>query len=117
MESLWAITMLVGAASINTAGSALMKYATLYKTHAGSKPGFFILLMFAAMAAYGGCFPLYAAGLGKLKLSVAQPVFSATGFVLTAVIAVLIFQEKLVPLQLAGIAVIVGGIALVAIAR
>ena len=117
MESFFATGLLIAAATINTGGSVLMKYAAQYKSHAGSKQGVFILLMFLAMGAYGACFPLYAMGLSKLKLSVAQPVFSATGFALTALVAVLVFQEKLVPMQIAGIAVIIAGIVLVALAR
>ena len=55
MESIFATGLLIAAATINTGGSALMKYATQYKAHAGSKQGIFILLMFLAMGLVRRC--------------------------------------------------------------
>jgi multidrug transporter EmrE-like cation transporter len=69
--------------------------------------------MLCAMMLYGGCFPLYAIGLSRSRLSSAQPVFSATSFLSIALIAILFFNESLAPLKLAGLVVIVAGMVMV----
>lgn len=106
--------MLAAAAAINAAGSGLFKYAALVKKGPGSPAFAYWLLLLAAMACYGACFPLYAVGLSRLRLSVAQPIFSAFSFAVTALIAVLLFGERLNLQQILGIAAILGGIVLVA---
>ncbi len=106
--------MIVGAGAVNAGGSALLKYAMTYK--AGEHPSMTLywLLVAAAMALFGGGFPLYAAALGRARLSIAQPIFSATTYLATLLVSLLILKEPLAPLKIAGLAVIITGITLVA---
>jgi multidrug transporter EmrE-like cation transporter len=106
--------IIVAAGIVNASGSALLKYAMTYKTAAHPSMAVYYLLIIAALALFGGGFPLYATALGRTKLSIAQPIFSATTYLATLLVALLILKEPLVPLKIAGIAVIIAGITLVA---
>jgi multidrug transporter EmrE-like cation transporter len=59
--------------------------------------------------------PLYAKGLSELRLNIAQPVFTATMFIITAVLSILVFHEKFRRSLLLGIALILSGIVVIAI--
>ena len=107
------IVLIVGAGVINAAGSSVMKYAMTYKSGADPSMLKYWLLMLCAMMLYGGCFPLYAIGLSRSRLSTAQPVFSATSYLAIALVARLFFNEPLMPLKIAGLAVIITGIVMV----
>jgi Membrane transporters of cations and cationic drugs len=106
---------LAGSAIVQASGSAVMKLATAANAGPAPNRGRFLLLAFAAMALFGCGFPLYMVGLSKLKLSVAQPIFSASMFLATTGIALVFFREAMGLRQAIGLALIVGGIALVAI--
>lgn len=108
------VLIVVGAGVINAAGSALLKYAMVYKSGAQASMPVFSLLVAAAMVLFGGGFPLYATALARARLSIAQPVFSATTYVAALAVSLLVLREPIVPLKIAGIAVIIAGITLVA---
>lgn len=55
-------------------------------------------------------FPLYTVGLKSSKLSVAQPLFSTTLFLVGTLLSVLIFHETIRMNQIIGIIVILGGV-------
>ncbi len=107
------IALIVGAGVINAAGSSVMKYAMTYRAAPDPSMVRYWLLMLCAMMLYGGCFPLYAIGLSRTRLSTAQPVFSATSYIAIALIAMLFFNEALAPLRVAGLAVIIVGMVMV----
>lgn len=69
-----------------------------------------VLLMTITMILFTVSFPLYAVGLSGINLSIAQPVFSASIFVATIVLSVLIFHERVNVQRIAGISVIISGI-------
>jgi small multidrug resistance pump len=105
--------LIVAAGVINAAGSSVMKYSMTYRTTAHASQPLYWLLMTGAMMLYAGCFPLFAIGLSRSRLSVAQPVFSATSYITIAVVALLFFKEAFAPLKAVGLAVIVFGMVLV----
>ena len=107
--------VLAASAIVQASGSALMKYASTFNAGLAPDRGKFFLFMGIAMALFGCGFPLYVAGLSRLKLSIAQPIFSATMFVTTTAIALLFLREAMGPVQFLGIALILSGIALVAL--
>jgi multidrug transporter EmrE-like cation transporter len=107
------VVLIVSAGIINAAGSSVMKYAMTYRAAPGAAMPVYWLLMAGAMVLYGGCFPLFAIGLSRSRLSVAQPVFSATSYVAIALVALLFFKEAFVPVKAAGLAVIILGMVLV----
>lgn len=104
------ILLLVISAIGQAAGSALLKYATSFKT--GERKNKFKFRLFAglSMLAFFLSGPLYALGLSRMSLSVAQPVFSAVMFLTTTLISILIFKDVIKRHQAAGIAVILAGI-------
>ncbi len=108
------ILMLAGAGLINAAGSTVMKYASTLKTPGSPGRLSYWLLMLLAMSLYGGCFPLFAAALARTRLSAAQPIFSAASYIAVTAAAMLFFHEAFSPLKIAGLAVIVIGIVMVA---
>jgi multidrug transporter EmrE-like cation transporter len=112
--SILSILLVVGAGAINAAGSSLMKYAMTYRSGAGHNGTVFALIMIVAMGLFGGGFPLYAIGLSRTRLSVAQPVFSATAYLSVTLVSVLLLKEAFAPIKLAGLAAIVIGMLVVA---
>jgi multidrug transporter EmrE-like cation transporter len=107
--------VLAASAIVQASGSALMKYASAFNAGPNPDRARFFAFMGLAMVLFCCGFPLYVAGLSRLKLSVAQPIFSASMFVATTAIALLFFKEAMGPLQFLGIALILSGIALVAL--
>ena len=105
--------VLVGSGLVQGSGSVLVKYATLYRESANTSQSGFILMIALAMILFTTGGLLFARGLSRMKLSVAQPVFSATIFLMVTACSVLVFHEQLSILQLAGMATIIGGIVLV----
>jgi len=107
------IAIIAAAGIINASGSAVLKYAMNYK--AGPDPNMlrYGILVLAAMMLYGGCFPLYAMGLSRARLSTAQPTFSAVSYLSTTLIALLFFSEPFLPLKIGGLAVIIVGMVMV----
>jgi multidrug transporter EmrE-like cation transporter len=59
---------------------------------------------------------LFVRAINVVPLSIAYPVFSAASFALIAAIAAAAFGEKLLPMNIAGLVVVMVGIALVAYA-
>ncbi len=98
---------LIISAAFQTVATALIKLSSNYKTC--NKKRFFITFG-GAMLLYGGGFALYALGLSGLNLSIAQPVFSSTMFLGTALISIFFFKDKLSLQQIAGLVVITAGI-------
>ena len=67
-----------------------------------------------ALALYGGSFILTIRVLAVNALSVASPVMAGAAFLLIAIAAASVFGESLPPTKLVGMALIVGGITLLA---
>lgn len=114
MEDVAALLVLVGSGLLQGLGSVLVKYATAFG--AGDRGGgAFVAIIGLAMVLFtiGGL--SFARGLSRLKLSIAQPIFSATIFLMVTLCSVVLFHEQLSALQLAGMATILGGILLVII--
>jgi multidrug transporter EmrE-like cation transporter len=82
-----------GSAILNAAGSSILKYSSTYKALPNSRAGAYWLIFFGAMAAFCGSFPFYAYGLSKMKLSVAQPMFSVGSYVAVALVAFFFFKR------------------------
>jgi len=107
------LLIILAAALINASGSAVMKYAASFKTAAVPNMTAYWMYLLLAMMLYGGCFPLFAIGLSRTRLSVAQPIFSAMSYVAVLAASLLFFHEPFAPLKAVGIAVIIVGMAMV----
>jgi multidrug transporter EmrE-like cation transporter len=99
---------------MNAAGSSILKYSSLYRATASSKLGIYYLIFIGAMGLFGASFPFYAYGLSKMKLSVAQPIFSVGSYVALALIAFFFFKDTYSLLKILGLVVIIGGVLMVA---
>lgn len=107
------ILLLIISAIMQALAVATMKKAselTKEKTEALGKRYGKILLVTITMILFTVSFPLYAIGLSGINLAIAQPVFSASIFVATIVLSVLLFHEKVNVQRIAGISVIISGI-------
>lgn len=62
---------------------------------------------------YGGAFLLYAAALARLPLNVAHPVLTSGAVAAVAVFSALIFREPFHWTTIAGIALVIAGVALI----
>ena len=62
---------------------------------------------------YGGAFLLYAAALARFPLNVAHPVLTSGAVATVALFSVLIFREPFYWTTAAGIALVIGGVALI----
>jgi drug/metabolite transporter (DMT)-like permease len=85
---------------------------------AGSMPPSLLQALFtpgvlAGLALYGLGTLLWLSALGRVQVSQAYP-FVALGFVLTAILGRVIFGDALGPMRLAGIALVIAGVCLVA---
>lgn len=109
---IFSLLVLFGSGIIQGMGSVLVKYATL-QGDAGTGQALFFSLVGLAMLLFTAGGLLYVRCLSRVRLSVAQPVFSATIFLVVTSCSVLIFHEQLTTFQLAGMATIIGGILLV----
>ncbi len=58
-------------------------------------------------------FPIYNIGLKKIKLSVAQPLFSATLFLTCTLLSLVVLHEAIYVNQIIGIIIILAGVAIV----
>jgi multidrug transporter EmrE-like cation transporter len=105
---------IIFAAFANAAGSTILKYSSSYRALPSSRPAIYWLIFIGAMALFGGSFPFYAYGLSKMKLSIAQPVFSVGTYVAVALAALLVFHEQYSLLKVVGLVVIIGGVLMVA---
>jgi multidrug transporter EmrE-like cation transporter len=114
LASGWApVFSIVMAAIANAGGSTLLKYSTSYRSAEGGKNAVFYLLFFGAMALFGGSFPFYAFGLSKMRLSVAQPIFTVGTYTAVALGAILLFREPYSATKIIGLVVIMVGVLLV----
>lgn len=92
---------------------AIMKKASSLpkvKTEDARKNRRRVLLIAITFLLFGVSFPLYAIGLSGIDLAIAQPVFSASIFVATITLSVLLFHERINLQRIAGVAVIIAGI-------
>ena len=62
------------------------------------------------MLLYGPSFMLWASGLAKMNLAIAQPVFSGSMFLFTILISMLFFKENLARYKYLGFVAIIAGI-------
>lgn len=107
------ILLLMISAIMQALAVATMKKASALakeKTEVLGKRHSKILLMAITMILFAVSFPLYAIGLSGINLAIAQPVFSASIFVATIVLSVLLFHERVNVQRIAGISVIISGI-------
>jgi multidrug transporter EmrE-like cation transporter len=65
------------------------------------------------LALYGGAFLLYAAALARLPLNVAHPVLTSGAVATVALMSVLVFREPLHWTTVAGIVLVMAGVALI----
>lgn len=107
------ILMVFLSALLQAGSAALIKYSTHLKMiRPQSKIN--ILVFGVGMILYGPSFMLWASGLAKMNLAVAQPIFSGSMFLFTILISMLLFKEKLAPYKYLGfLSIIVGIIVLV----
>lgn len=106
--------MLINAAALSlvlTTAHALLKWAS-QKPHET-----FVELLMAqgavvalALALYGGVFMWYLHALRKFEMSQLFPLYTGFTLILVALVGVLLFNERLSPMQIGGICLIVGGL-------
>ncbi len=65
---------------------------------------------------FGIAFVLYSIVLSKMKLSIAYPIMTSSGFVIVVIAAMFLFQEDLTLIKLGGIALIAAGIWVISMA-
>jgi multidrug transporter EmrE-like cation transporter len=107
------VVFLIAAGFMNAAGTAAIKYATTYRKLDNPSMAVYYLLFGVALVLYGASFPLFATALGRIKLSVGQPVFSATTFLVSTAVSLLLLKEAISLLQGLGMVVILAGIVMV----
>lgn len=101
-------------AALQAASAALIKQSTIIKkAHPESKK--YILVFTSGLILYGPSFVLWASGLSKMNLAIAQPVFSGSMFLFTILASVLIFKENLAKYKYFGFAAIIAGICILVI--
>ena len=107
----WMLVNAAALALVLTTAHALLKWAS-QKPHAT----FIELLMSQgavvaiALALYGGVFMWYLHALRKFEMSQLFPLYTGLTLILVAVVGVLLFHERLSPMQVGGIALIIGGL-------
>jgi multidrug transporter EmrE-like cation transporter len=108
------ILMVFLSALLQAGSAALIKYSThLKKTKPESKIN--VLVFSVGLFLYGPSFMLWALGLAKMNLAVAQPIFSGAMFLFTILISMLMFKEKLAPYKYLGFLSIMAGIVVLVI--
>lgn len=111
----WLI-LLAGIAS-NAAASVLVKYAMLpprsFPSLSAPREALANWPFWAGLALYGAAFLLYAAALARLPLNVAHPVLTSGAIATVAVASVVLFREPMPWTKLLGLAMVVGGVALI----
>jgi multidrug transporter EmrE-like cation transporter len=109
MNTFFPVLLILLSALLQAGSAALIKYSTKLKnTQPDGK--LHILIFVIGLFLYGPSFILWASGLAKMNLAVAQPVFSGSMFLFTILISILIFKENLARYKFLGFAAIVGGI-------
>ncbi len=107
--------LLILAAGVNSMiGNVLLKQSRIV---GGTAPFFEQLRspwFIGGLLFYGINVVLFAKALDRLPVSAAYPVLAACGFVLLAVVSAIVFNERLSLVQYLGMAVTLGGIALIA---
>jgi small multidrug resistance pump len=107
----WMLVNAAALALVLTTAHALLKWAS-QKPHAT----FIELLMSQgvivaiALALYGGVFMWYLHALRKFEMSQLFPLYTGLTLILVAVVGVLLFHERLSPMQVGGIGLIIGGL-------
>ncbi len=86
---------------------------SLYIESDSSKPLFRVITIKALML-FGVCFPFYAYGLARIKLSAAQPIFAVGTFIFAALMAFFLFHDGFSVLKICGLSVIIVGVIMVA---
>jgi multidrug transporter EmrE-like cation transporter len=112
MQSSWFAWLLVFIAAIaNATGTIFLKQARL----ATSSTGFTTVLLspwfLSALLIYTFGLLLFTQALGKLPVSISQPVMAAVSFISVALIAGVLFNERLSLTQFLAVSLIVAGIA------
>ncbi len=108
-----AIVTIIFGACIQSSGSAILKYATSMIKSQYHNNTYCALGFIAAILLFCCGFPLYSRGLSKLKISIAQPVFSSTMFLVSTLISLLVFKDKIAVHQIAGLFAIIAGVTVV----
>lgn len=103
------ILMVLSSALLQAGSAALIKYSTYLKKVKPEKK-VNIVVFWVGMFLYGPSFLLWASGLAKMNLAIAQPIFSGSMFLFTILISMLMFKEKLPPYKYLGFFAIVAGI-------
>jgi multidrug transporter EmrE-like cation transporter len=108
------ILMVFLSAFLQAGSAALIKYSTcLKKSRPDSKIN--ILIFWIGLFLYGPSFLLWASGLAKMNLAVAQPLFSGSMFLFTILISMMMFKEKLAPYKYLGFLSIIVGIVILVV--
>ena len=70
--------------------------------------------LLSGVASFGLALAAYSYVLSKMNLSIAYPIMTSVGFVIVVLFSVLFLNEKLIALQILGIALIMAGVWLIA---
>lgn len=108
-----AVITVVFGGCIQASGSAVLKLATLMLKSPEHSITLCVLTFIAAMVLFCCGFPLYSRGLSKLRISIAQPVFSSTMFLVSTLISLLAFKNQMAAHQFAGLFTIIAGVIVV----
>jgi Membrane transporters of cations and cationic drugs len=108
-----AIVTIIFGGCIQASGSAVLKFATSMLKSQDYNIISCVFGFIAAILLFCCGFPLYSRGLSKLKISIAQPVFSSTMFLVSTLISLLFFKDKLAVHQFAGLFTIIAGVIVV----
>lgn len=115
MTSVQVSWLLVLAAGVNSCiGNLLLKQSRVAATDGGLAALLFSPWFIGGLAFYGINVILFAKALDNLPVSAAYPVLAAVGFALLGLASYWVFRERLGAMQVAGMALIVAGIFLVA---
>jgi multidrug transporter EmrE-like cation transporter len=115
MTSVQISWLMVLAAGVNSCiGNLLLKQSRLVAPDGGLVALLFSPWFIGGLAFYGISVILFAKALDNLPVSAGYPVLAAVGFVLLGLSSYWIFHERLGAMQIAGMALIVVGIFLVA---
>ncbi|MEO6749325.1 MAG: hypothetical protein ABI294_07030 [Casimicrobiaceae bacterium] len=107
----WMVVNAVALSLVLSTAHALLKWAS-QQPHASfigllASQG---LIVFVALALYGGVFIWYLHALTHFEMSQLFPLYTGLTLILVAVVGVVLFHERLAPVQVGGIVLIVGGL-------
>jgi len=112
MQSSWFAWLLVFIAAIaNATGTIFLKQSRLAASDTGLTTVLGSPWFFSALLIYTFGLLLFTQALGKLPVSASQPVMSAVSFISVALIAGVLFDERLSFTQFVAVSLIVAGIA------